>query len=275
MPDTPHLHAQHLASLLPPLLVAAERAAASVAAGMHGRRRAGPGETFWQFRTHQPHDAASTIDWRQSARSSRIFVRENEWAAAQTLGLWADGSPSMAWRSSPHLPEKRDRARVLALALASLALRGGERVKILGSDHPSGSLEHMGMAMLSAPDSPPPCRQAQVVLFSDFLNPLDQTSATVRAMDSSGHLVMILDPAEETLPFTGKIRFAGLEDEGETLINRAEDIRPAYAARLTAHREALAALAAAKGWSFALHHTDQPPQTLLLALHARLSGGRA
>ena len=277
MPETQLHHAQHLASHLPPLLIAAERAAASVAAGMHGRRRAGPGESFWQYRGHQPHDAASAIDWRQSARTSRLYVRENEWAAAQTLGLWADGSPSMAWRSSPNLPKKRARARILALALASLALRGGEHVKVLGSDLPTGSLERIGMAMLSVPDLPLPSlpRHAQAVLFSDFLTPLDQTNAALRSMDCSGHLVMVLDPAEESLPFTGKIRFAGLEGEGETLIRRAEDIRPAYAARLAAHRDGLAAIAAAKGWSFTTHRTDHPPQVLLLALHARLSGGKA
>ena len=44
-----HQRAELLAERLPPLLVAAERVAMTVAQGVHGRRRVGVGETFWQF----------------------------------------------------------------------------------------------------------------------------------------------------------------------------------------------------------------------------------
>src|SRR3546814_10094315 len=46
----------------PPLLVAAERVAATVEQGVHGRRRVGPGDAFWQFRRYSPGDAISRID---------------------------------------------------------------------------------------------------------------------------------------------------------------------------------------------------------------------
>ena len=42
--------AEALGARLPPLLVAAERVAATVAQGVHGRRRVGQGDSFWQFR---------------------------------------------------------------------------------------------------------------------------------------------------------------------------------------------------------------------------------
>jgi len=273
--------ARELADRLPPLLVAAERIAATVAAGAHGRRRTGPGETFWQFRRYQPGDSAASIDWRQSARGERLFVRETEWAAAQTVWLWCDGSASMAWRSDRELCEKRERAQLLALALAALALRGGERVATLGGGMPpasgGGTLARLARVLADCGGAPPaggPPRHGEAVLFSDFLMPLETLESLVRGLaanGTAGHLLQVLDPAEETLPFTGRIRFTGLEGEGDTLVRRAEDLRGAYAQRLAAHRDGLAAIARAFGWSFAVHHTDQPPQAALLALHVQLS----
>ena len=102
---------------MPPLLVAAERVAATVAQGVHGRRRVGQGETFWQFRQYQPGDAASRIDWRESAKSQRLYVRETEWEAAQSVWLWRDASPSMDYSSAGisavRWPTKGERAELL------------------------------------------------------------------------------------------------------------------------------------------------------------------
>lgn len=275
--------AEELAALLPPLLVAAQQVAAHVAPGVHGRRRVGPGETFWQFRRYQPGDPVTAIDWRKSAKSDPVFVRETEWTAAQAVWLWPDRSPSMDYRSSPHLPTKRERAAILVLALAVLLERGGEAVGLLGDSRGPGQgravLTRLA-ATLSDPiaggNFPPAAalpRHAQVLLVSDFLAPLEEIDTLVRRLaerGTGGHMVQILDPAEEALPFEGRIRFAGLEGEGETLISRAEDVREAYTERLGAHRAGLAAIARSVGWRFAVHHTDQPPQTILLTLHGAI-----
>src|SRR5438034_3270222 len=130
--------AEQAAAVLPPLLVAAERVAVTVAQGVHGRRRVGQGETFWQFRQYEPGDAASRIDWRESAKSQRLYVRETEWEAAQSVWLWRDASPSMEYTSTDYVadagwPTKRNRAELILVALASLLVRGGERLTLLGS----------------------------------------------------------------------------------------------------------------------------------------------
>ena len=83
-------------------MVQARRVAATVAQGVHGRRRVGQGDSFWQFRPYVSGDPLNRIDWRQSARSGREppegwLVRQTEWDAAQTVYLWRDGSESMAW----------------------------------------------------------------------------------------------------------------------------------------------------------------------------------
>src|SRR5512134_1785563 len=140
-----HQQAEALADRLPPLLVAAERVAATVAQGVHGRRRVGTGETFWQFRPYQPGDSTSRIDWRQSARTAQLFLRDQEWEAAESVWLWADRSASMAYQSAASGSTKGERALLLVLALASLLTRAGERIALLGARRrPAGG--RVGMA---------------------------------------------------------------------------------------------------------------------------------
>lgn len=281
--------AAELAASLPPLLVAAERVASTVAQGVHGRRRVGQGETFWQFRQYEPGDPPQRIDWRQSAKSDRVFVRELEWEAAQSVWLWCDASASMSWHSLPKLPDKYERAALLSLALAALLVRGGERVGLLGSGLAPGTgrstlrrmanlLEHGPEAGEVRADGLPPFRSlpryASLVLVGDFLAPIDEITSSVERYAQQGvrgHLVQVLDPAEESLPYRGRVRFEGLEREPSWLLSRVEGIRDAYFGRLHAQRDAIKALCQALGWHFTLHHTDKPPQTALLSLYSALS----
>jgi len=284
--DTLQKSSQALAALLPPLLLAeASRVAATVAQGLHGRRRQGPGDAFWQFRRYQLGDSLRDIDWRRSARFGPLFVREREWEAAQTVWLWCDGSPSMEYRSDRALPSKKERAQVLTVALAILLLEGGERVGLLGAGHSAMSGKNVTAALAetlaAGPALPepgrvaPPSRHAQAVLIGDFLDPPEVFASRLHRLNSfdlSGHILQVLDPAEESLPFRGRVRFEGMEGEGETLIERSEDVREAYLARLADHRQRLRETARHMGWTFDVHHTATSPASALLNLHAALSG---
>ena len=281
--------AEALVGTVPPLLVAAERVASTVAQGVHGRRRVGIGESFWQFRQYQPGDPIQRIEWRQTAKSQSVYIRELEWEAAQTIWLWRDASPSMDYRSGREHPSKRERAELLLLALAILLGRGGERVALLGGSHGAStgqtavnrivqsldlaSREPQGADQGLPGDAHIP-RHAELVVLGDFLNPLteiDQVVARYANRGVRGHMVQILDPAEATLPFGGRVRFEGLEGEREALIPRVEAVRDAYLDRLTAQQDGLQALCRSAGWTWALHCTDRPPQTALLTLFAALS----
>jgi uncharacterized protein (DUF58 family) len=297
-PPLPLRHrAEETAAALPPLLVAAERIAATVAQGVHGRRRVGQGETFWQFRQYQPGDAAQRIDWRESAKSQRLYVRETEWEAAQSVWLWRDASPSMDYSSASYLPgaewpTKRDRAELILVALASLLVRGGERLTLLGSgiapmsgrialSRLVGLIEHDGPHAASAKQGMPAIealpRAAQFVLIGDFLSPLETTNRIVAGFAGAGlggHLLQIVDPAEEDLPFDGRVRFEGVEERDDIVISRVENVRDAYAGRFREHREGLQAIAGAVSWTFSTHRTDRPPHLALLALHAALAPDR-
>lgn len=278
--------AHALADRLPDLAVEAMRVSTTIAHGIHGRRRAGPGETFWQFRQHQAGDAASQIDWRRSASSDHYFVREREWEAAHTIWLWPDLSPSMRYKSHLAQTTKRDRTVVLTLALAEMLVRGGERVGLLGLGRPTASRKaatklaetmatNLGGAVLTG-SLPPPERVQKlsgVVLISDFLDPvatLAQRMTEVAGSGATGHLLQVMDPAEETLPYDGRTEFLGLEGGDRWLTDRAETLRPLYLEKLAAHRAGITEAARRLGWSLLVHHTDRPASEPLLALAMRL-----
>ncbi|MDJ0948949.1 MAG: DUF58 domain-containing protein [Alphaproteobacteria bacterium] len=294
MPDraeTLRHNAEILAAGLPQLMIAAERVASTVAPGTHGRRRVGQGETFWQFRRYQPGDSAQDIDWRKSAKSQPLFVRETEWEAAQSAWLWRDTSASMDYASDRSLPTKRERADLLLLALAILLVRGGENIALLESDrlpsHGPGALDRLTLNLARSGNGTPAGaedalpefqllpRYGQLIMIGDFLGPLDEAEARFRrygARSMTGHIVQVLDPAEETLPFAGRIRFEGFENEGDVLVRRVERARQDYLLRLEAQREGLRQLARRLGWTYTSHRTDKPAQTALLALYTTLSG---
>lgn len=282
--DTHH-RAEALGAGLPPLLVAAERVASTVSQGVHGRRRVGQGETFWQFRRYEFGDSIQRIDWRRSARADPLYVRETEWEAAQSVWLWRDGSASMDFRSRSGLETKRQRADLLLLALASLLVRGGERTALLESNMfpaTGRSVMHRLWSMLESgrmPNNSLPGldllpRHARVVLIGDFLSSLDEVAAVVDAYAGRGvrgHLLQVLDPAEEQLPYDGRVLFEGPEAEGEVLIPHVGSLRDAYQGELAHHRDGLQALSARTGWTFAFHHTDHAPEAPLMALYLQLS----
>jgi uncharacterized protein (DUF58 family) len=280
------LEAEALGARLPPLMVAALNVAETVSPGAHGRRRVGQGESFWQFRPWQDGDTTGRVDWRQSAKGDRLYIRETEWAAAQSVFLWRDAGPGMEYRSDRSVPTKRQRAELLLLALAALLLRGGERVAVLGGGRQPaagrGVLPALQAALdqnapLAAADPPVP-RHATLVLFGDFLGPVDVIAAALTHAAARGaavDLVQVLDPAEIALPFQGRVRFREMVDApgpgSDVLTPRVETIRDAYRAALERQQAELGALARSHGWRFLVHSTGEPPEIPLRFLHRALT----
>jgi uncharacterized protein (DUF58 family) len=280
--------ASTLAARLPSLVIAARQIAQSVMHGVHGRRRAGPGETFWQFRPFISGEPAGGVDWRRSARDDRAYVREREWEAAHTVWIWIERSPSMAFASDLAQASKVERAMVLGLAAADLLVRGGERVGLIGLTRPlatRGVIERFAEAIAlderlsgAGPGLPPRIAlnaHSKVLLIGDFLSEEDAVRRMVDALSAQGaqgQALMIADPIEETFPFEGHTEFIGADGGARLRAPRAQSLREAYLARHARHREAVRAAFAARGWGFALHRTDRPAAEALLALRMRLEG---
>jgi len=276
--------ARTVADALPDLLVEANHVANSVIAGWHGRRRSGPGESFWQFRPFNLGEPAKRIDWRRSARDDHLYVREREWEAAHTIWLWADLSQSMSFRSKLSTTSKRDRAIVLMLGLADMLANTGERIGLPGVTRPfsdRNAAERVADALIhlsrpvALPDASGIQRFSDVVLIADMLDPIEEIAgwiSTVASTGATGHLVQVLDPIEETFPFDGRIEFHDPEAGTRLTTGRAETWREAYHDKLEHHRAQIRDMAARAGWTYILHHTDRPASEPLLVLHSRLSG---
>lgn len=281
-----------LAASLPRLVLEARRISASVIHGLHGRRRAGTGENFWQYRRFVSGEASQNVDWRRSARDDHLYVREQEWEAAHTIWLWPDRSPSMAFASKTARDSKLERALVVTFALAELLVSGGERVGIPGLMNPTSSrniVDKMAQAILhdsatrgSLPPQFVPAALAEVVVLSDLWSPIDEIRSMLGGLSASGAhgtLLQVVDPAEETFPYSGRIEFVEPEGAGAITAGRAETWAQDYTARVAAHRAAIRDETNKLGWLFSMHTTDRSAAELLLFLHSGMtvakSGARA
>src|SRR5579864_3773328 len=181
-----------LAATMPRLILEARRVAATVIHGLHGRRRAGPGENFWQYRRFMSGEPASRVDWRRSARDDHLYVRELEWEASHTVWIWPDRSPSMAFASKTARESKLERTLIVTFALAELLVDGGERVGIPGLMSPTASrsvIDKMAQAMLhddadrlSLPPTFVPSALAEIVVLSDFWSPIGEIRSMLEAL---------------------------------------------------------------------------------------------
>lgn len=275
------------ASRLPPLLARAEHLAGTVLLGEHGRRRSGLGDDFWQYRPVQPGDSRRSIDWRRSARSDSQFVRQREWQIAQSVMIWLDNAASMRFASDKGLPEKIDRARLLALAVAVLLNRGGERIGLTGHTLPPrrGQLQitRLTQALTKESDDDYGSPELQGLLahgralfISDFLGDIAAvrgalTAAADRGVE--GVLLQVLDPAEELFPYRGRTIF---ESVGGTMAHetlKASDLRDRYLQRLIERKTELESLCLTAGWQYHCHHTGDSAQPALLWLYRAFERG--
>lgn len=282
-----------LAATLPRLMLEARKIANNVTHGLHGRRRAGAGENFWQYRRFVSGEPAQNVDWRRSARDDHLYVRELEWEAAHTVWLWPDRSLSMAFASKTARDSKLERGLIVAFALADLLVAGGERVGIPGLMNPTSSnnvIDKMAQAILhdtltrsSLPPSFVPSSRAEIVVLSDFWSPVGeirQMLAGLSASGAHGTLVQIVDPAEESFPYAGRVEFVEPEGGGAITAGRAEKWASDYVALVAAHRDAIRAETSKLDWLFSTHTTSRSAAELLLFLHAGMTtakdaGGKA
>lgn len=281
-PDTLRSRSEAVAGSLPALLVDAQHLAASVLLGVHGRKRAGTGDEFWQYRPAEAGDSYRAIDWRRSARSDGHFLRQTEWQAAQALMIGVDDAASMTYAGAKSRPSKLRRAQTLAMALAVISVRGGERVGLTHLAEPprsgQGQLLRMAAALMDGDDRPEygaPKPQmmpngARAVFFSDFLGEPEAIESVLgRAADRGvkGALVMVLDPDEEAFPFDGRTLFESMSGAIRFETLKAKSLREEYLERLVTRKDALRMMARRTGWQFHVHHTDAPAEPALLWLY--------
>ncbi|PCH98871.1 MAG: DUF58 domain-containing protein [Rhodobacteraceae bacterium] len=273
-----------------PLLAEARQLAANISLGAHGRRRAGTGEEFWQYRAANSDDPFSNIDSRSSARSDEYFVRQHEWQNSQSVHLWIDRGASMQFRSTDTVPMKAGRAAALGLALSILLAKAGEKVGLMDTpEQPRAGMPQIeNMAHLLTRDQEdteyalPAQKQMRAgqkaVFLSDFLGDWDATMECltyVANQQVEGCLIQVLDPIEEAFPFKGRTVLSSVNGQHKFETLRASALRNEYLERLAERKAALQQLADKTGWRFLVHHTDQSANSAMLWLYQALQGVRS
>ncbi|UZD90570.1 DUF58 domain-containing protein [Cognatishimia activa] len=281
--------AEAAASRLPPLLARADNLANTVLLGEHGRRRSGLGDDFWQYRAVQPGDSYRLIDWRKSAKTDAQYVRQKEWQIAQSVTMWIDNAASMDYASRKDIAPKSDRARLLALAIAILTIRAGERVGLAGTSLPpkrgEGQIWRLSQALLDdseqadygSPEARAMIPNSRALFISDFMGDFESVEhALYKAADRGvrGVILQVLDPAEEAFPFSGRAIFESMKAQVMHETRKANDLRDQYVARLQDRKAALRKLARITGWQYDCHLTDAPVQSALLWIYRALERGR-
>jgi uncharacterized protein (DUF58 family) len=289
-PETLRSRSETVAATLPALMADAQHLAATVLLGTHGRKRAGTGDEFWQYRPAQAGDGYRQIDWRRSGRSDGHFIRQTEWQAAQSVMLGVDDGASMTFTGHKSRPSKLRRAQTLAMALAILAVRGGERVGLTQMAEPprggTAQLMRLAQAMMdgqAAGDHGTPRPQmmpmgSRAVFFSDFLgDPAGIEAVLGRAADREvrGALVQVLDPDEEAFPYDGRTVFESMTGAIRFETLKAKSLREAYLARLAERKALLQDMCRRTGWRYHLHHTGDAAEPTLLWLYRALEKVRA
>ncbi|MDG4650623.1 DUF58 domain-containing protein [Roseibacterium sp. SDUM158017] len=289
-PETLRSRSEAIAASLPALMADAQHLSATVLMGTHGRKRAGTGDEFWQYRPAEAGDSLRAIDWRRSGRSDGHFVRQTEWQAAQSVMLGVDDAASMTFTGSDRRPSKLRRAQTLAMAIAILAVHGGERVGLTHLTEPPrggrAQLLRMAQALMDGHEegdygAPRPKAMpvgSRAVFFSDFLGdpaPIEQVLGRAADRGVKGALVQVLDPDEEAFPFDGRTVFESMSGAIRFETLKARSLRDEYLARLAERKDRLSQAARNTGWRYHVHHTDQPAEPTLLWLYRALEKVRA
>jgi uncharacterized protein (DUF58 family) len=277
--------AEKLAETLPALILAAEHLANAYDLGVHGRRRTGTGEDFWQFKQYGPDDAASKIDWRQSAKREHLFIRQKEQETSESVWFWSDSSVTMNYSSTAQINTKQFRAKVLTLALALLLTKGGEKYGSLGISEKAvtgptvfnafaaGLESGQAIPLKTLAKSIKLPQKATIVLISDFLTPPEDLKNTLQAfvdLGCNGIVLHIADPAEVDLPFSGRTRFEGMHDEESLTFGRVEVLRSDYQDVFREHKRKIFDLANNVSWEYLFHRTDESSSDALGQMYAAL-----
>lgn len=265
-----------LDAALPAIMMDARRAASSIVMGEHGKRRAGLGDAFWQHREWTNGESIRQVDWRRSARSDKLFVRERERQVPALLQVWCDSRAGMDWTSDPQTPTKAQRGLVMGLALAIATRAGGERVCALGIGTPMGNELAFARLLDEAGKSVPRQFQAgQVLLISDGLECAEvwaQRAKQIGGARAQLIVVLIADRAEQDFPFQGRVAFSASPTDTPLIIGRAQGAQSGYVAAYRQHLDDVQNAIRSGGGHVFTHVTANPTVPTLLQLATALDG---
>ena len=276
------LKAEKLATITPNLSIRANKIANTVWEGIHNRNKAGIGENFWQFKKYEYGDPIHLIDWKKSAKSTNIFIQEQELSTIQNINIWRDTSSSMKYSSNKSIDPKIYIANLITLTLSIILIKNGERVSLnaLNSKNSSGEeaikkITHeinnkIASKFQSRPNMEEIKNGSTCILIGDFLYNTKITEQTIKNLANrniTGLLIHIIDPAERSFPYSGRINFNGLEGEEPYLIGNANAIRKDYLNTFKEHSNKIKNTAQSYRWDYFMQVTNEDLIKLMIKIY--------
>ena len=269
-----HKKAEQAAHDTPNFLIKAQEIAQTILMGTHAHKKTGSGESFWQYRNYQAGDRPQDIDWKRSAKSDTVYIRQKEKQTPQSVFIWIDENASMSFSSDKKQDTKFETAQTLCMALCILFERSGEKTSLLHAGRPGHGAKHLQdiANQISTLDCEGDTEEialasyagnlsanAQCILISDFWQPIEaieKTVSTLRSKTNAITMLHICDPAEITLPYKGHTVFRNFAGGERIKIPNVSDIQKEYQERIQEHLRALAQLAQKNRWRYHRHQTD-------------------
>jgi uncharacterized protein (DUF58 family) len=257
------------------ILLEARRLSRSLRMGEHGRRTAGAGSDFWQFRKFENGlDSPRLINWKQSAKSDGLFVRETEWSAPQTLSIMVD------WSADNFIDHPKSKAylnALIALTLGYLYSDASEKVRIdcsefLQMDRPKAQAEiaetlmHPNNQAWQVPTADDIPQNSKALLVSSFFNDVERLSEDIAEYAErgvTGCLLQVLTKDEITFPFSGRVKFANASGSTVFQSDQARALRVEYLEKLQQQNQQLQSIAAACDWTVLSVSIEQDPREIL------------
>ena len=258
------------ASLLPKLLSNSSLLLQSILVGLHSTRFAGKGENFWQFKEYTQGESINNVDWRKSASSKRILIKQNEKELAKTIYFFFDKSLSMNFKSSSADYNKLFFSALFTLTLTRLFSKSKEEIFIFNNRNKpinfSNNFDKFNKSFLenninfSLPDPSLFKDKSFCIFFSDFF--FDKTGLVEIIKNFKnrrilGLLIQILDPKEASFKINRNTRLKDMETNETITLDPDENFSNTYKKKLSELQFDLNKICYNSGWKFSKFYTNQ------------------
>lgn len=269
---------QH-ASLLPKVLFDSEILSRNIIEGLHASRFSGKGEDFWQFKEYRQGDNVSFIDWRKSAASNKVLVKQRENETAKTIYFYFDKTKSMMFKSKKQLLSKFEAAILLTLTLSRILLKNRENVfhiknnkNIIRCNNDLSSFTKSFLIqenIIEYPNKSLLTNNSICFIISDFFYDIKTVSnflINLRQKNISGFLIQVLDPLEINFNVEENLLLNDLETNAKLRVDESKKYKTFYDKKFNDLQNNLKELCRRSNWSYLLYDTNKNIKPTLIEI---------
>ena len=267
------------ASVLPDLLSESSILTRNILQGLHSTRFSGKGEAFWEFKEYRQGDNVGSIDWRKSASSNKLLVREKENETSEIIYFYYDKSKSMNFTSSNIIKSKYYLATLISLTLSRIFLRNRENVYLFNNNNIpikcSHDLSNFGLDFLGEsqnnnfPNEVNFKKNSLVIILSDFFfdkSLVKELIYKLKRKNISGYLIHVLDPLEINFEVGANVQLCDIETNKSLLLGDSSFLKKKYTENLNNLTLELQSISENNSWNYMLYKTEKNLNSFLLKL---------